>query len=115
MVVSTDSHCPEKDVSMSTEQTVEENELPHLPVGAHPASIRSLEKALEQLRQAATRSQFLVEVPRDPSRKKASGKLQRPTSSAPHATYVVMASKNDRLAATEREASRRYIGAKNFF
>ena len=100
---------------MSTEPTVEEKDLPPLPVGAHPASIQSLEKALEQLRQTANRSQFPVEVPNDTKRRKAAAKTQKPASTVEPAAYVVMTSGKDRLATSEREASRRYIGAKNFF
>lgn len=99
---------------MSTEPTVEEKDLPPLPVGAHPASIQSLEKALEQLRQTANRSQFPVEVPSDPKRRQAASKTQKPASTVEPAAYVMMTSGKG-LATSEREASRRYIGAKNFF
>ncbi|CUH75627.1 hypothetical protein TRM7557_00482 [Tritonibacter multivorans] len=100
---------------MSTEPTVEEKDQPHLPVGAHPASIQSLEKALEQLRQTANRSQFPVEVPADPKLRATAAKPQKSAPTVEPAAYVVLSSSKDRFATSEREASRRYMGAKNFF
>lgn len=98
---------------MAAEQKEDEQSLPPLSVGVHPASIQSLEKALDQLRQTAQRSQFPVEATSE-ARSQAAAQHKQAATPVEPAAYVVLSAGRKRFATSGREASRLYNGAKSF-
>lgn len=89
---------------------------PQLSVGSHPASIQALAKALAQLQKTAQKAQYPAEVITDSEREDHPARKKSRDSSEP-ADFVQFAlmARQGTVQTSEREASRRYSGAKDFF
>lgn len=89
---------------------------PKLSVGAHPASIQALAKALAQLQKTAENATFPVEVsPKEDAH--AAPKQARTAKGGEPVDFVEYAlmSRNGAIRTSGRQASRLYSGAKDFF
>ena len=88
-----------------------------LPVGAHPASIRSLSQALQELQSVARRAQYVSIVQDRPNASVEKTSIDAPIADAPisNLTEYALSQQTPGIRATsEREASRLYAGAKLF-
>jgi len=103
-----------KDVK-DQEASAEPELLAPLPVGAHPASIRSLSHALQELQAAAKRAQYVSIVEDRPAELQASMAVDDSMTSKPVASlteYALSQQAPGVRATSGREASRLYAGAK---